>query len=214
MKKAVSSKQKAVSRDSNPASCLLPPRSRGYTLIELVVAVGLFALVMTLASGAYLLMIDLNRQAQGIATGINSLSFSLETMTRSIRTGTSYNCGNGANYMGDCTYPNGGSNFTFTDADGTSVTYARGFQSLDGSVGAITKKVGNDTVTFTDPSVNISSLKFYVSGTTQGDDYQPYVTIVVSGTVSSGPRKAPQSFTIETGAAMRGIDLTVTQSVP
>ena len=63
----------------------------GYTLVELIVAVGLFALVMLLAAGAYLMMIGVNRQAQGIATGIDNLSFALETMTRSIRTGTNYN---------------------------------------------------------------------------------------------------------------------------
>lgn len=210
MTKAVSRKQKAESKECSTHTPR--PRSRGYTLIELVVSVGLFALVMTLSSGAYLLMIDLNRQAQGIATGINSLSFALETMTRSIRTGTSYSCG--VYNSGDCAYPNGGDSLTFIDANGTSITYSRDFQSSDRSVGAIVKSVSNNTVTFTDPSVHISSLKFYVSGTIKGDQYQPYVTIIVSGTVSSGPRKAPQSFTVETGAAMRGIDLTVTQSAP
>lgn len=212
MIKIASSKQQAASRNSDPASCLLllPPRSRGYTLIELVVAVGLFALVMTLASGAYLLMIDLNRQSQGIATGVNSLSFALETMTRSIRTGSSYSCGA---FGGDCA--GGEESFTFKDMNGANITYSRGLQSVDSSVGAIVKTdTNNGAVTFTDPSIHISSLKFYVAGTTQGDDYQPYVTIIVSGTVSSGPRNAPQSFTIETGAAMRGIDLTVTQQAP
>ena len=41
----------------------------GYTLIELVVAVGLFALVMTLASGAYLLMIDPQSTGTGYCHG-------------------------------------------------------------------------------------------------------------------------------------------------
>ena len=40
--------------------------SRGYTLIELMIAVGLFALIMMLAAGAYLMMIGISRQAQGI----------------------------------------------------------------------------------------------------------------------------------------------------
>ena len=178
--------------------------SRGYTLIELIVAVGLFALVMTLAAGSYLLMIDLNRQAQGIATGIDSLSFALESMTRSIRTGTLYSCGD---FGGDC--PNGANSFSFTDSSGANITYARGQQGSGGLIGDIVK---NGATILTDPSVNVSSLTFYVTGTgtvAQGDYNQPYVTVVVSGTVSSGPRKTPQAFTVETGAAMRGVDLNI-----
>ena len=60
-------------------------RARGYTLIELMVAVGLFAIVMMLASGAYLVMIGVSRQTQGIATGVDNLAFALETMTRITR---------------------------------------------------------------------------------------------------------------------------------
>ena len=91
--------------------------TRGYTLIELIVAVGLFAFVMTLVSGAYFLMIGLNRQAQGIATGINNLSFALETMSRTIRTGYDYDCGG----LGDC--PTGATNFSFISATGDTIAY-------------------------------------------------------------------------------------------
>ena len=75
--------------------------TRGYTLIELIVAVGLFSFVMTLVSGAYFLMIGINRQAQSIATGINNLSFALETMSRTIRTGYDYDCGGASSCGGN-----------------------------------------------------------------------------------------------------------------
>lgn len=167
-------------------------KHRGYTLIELIVAVGLFALVMLLASGAYFMMISVSRQAQGISTGINNLSFALETMTRTIRTGKNYSC-NGA---GDC--PNGGTAFSMTDANNNSVAYAS-------SNGVITQ----NGIALTDPTVNITSLTFYVAGTQtvrQGDFQQPHVTIIVTGTVSYAAGKS-QTFSIETGATMRGSDL-------
>jgi prepilin-type N-terminal cleavage/methylation domain-containing protein len=160
----------------------------GYTLIELIVAIGLFALIMMLVSGAYLMMISVTKQAQGIATGIDNLSFALETMTRTIRTGTNYSC----NGVGDCF---GGSIFSVKNSSGTTMTY-----SLSG--GAIVQ----NNAALTDPSVNITSLTFYVSGTKTGDAYQPHVTITVSGTVSAGPGKT-EPFSIETGATMRGIDI-------
>ena len=170
-------------------------RSKGYTLIELIVAMGLFSLIMLLASGAYLILIGANRQAQAISTGIDNLSFALESMTRSIRTGTSYNCGG----LGDC--PNGANSFSLVDDSGTSVTY-----SLFGST--IQKMTGNTASTLTDPSVTISSLTFYAFGTHPAptDYQQARVTIIVSGTVSSGPGKT-EPFTIETGATMRGSDI-------
>ena len=170
-------------------------RSKGYTLIELIVAMGLFSLIMLLASGAYLILIGANRQAQAISTGIDNLSFALESMTRSIRTGTNYNCGG----LGDC--PNGANSFSLTDDNGTSVTY-----SLVGST--IQKMTGNTASTLTDPSVTISSLTFYAFGTHPAptDYQQARVTIIVSGTVSSGPGKT-EPFTIETGATMRGSDI-------
>jgi len=170
----------------------------GYTLIELIVAVGLFAMVMLLASGAYIMMIGLNRQAQGLATGIDNLSFALETMTRDIRTGGGYNCGG----LGDCV--SGAGSFSFLNEGGKAVSY-----SLAGS--ALQETVNGVRSNLTDPlSVTVTSLTFYVFGTktpAQGDYQQPHVTITVSGTVSIGPGKPSQSFTVETGATMRGSDL-------
>ena len=165
--------------------------TQGYTLIELVVAVGLFALIMTLVSGAYIMMISINRQAQGISTGIDNLSFALETMTRTIRTGTNYN--DGVDCLG-CT------SFSVYDTSGTKIIYTR---SVDqNGKGTITQK----GISLTDPSVNVTDLKFYVSGTTPHDASQPHVTIVVSGIVSSDQGKT-ESFTVETGATMRLLDL-------
>ncbi len=175
----------------------------GFTLIELMVAVGLFALVMTLAAGAYLMMINANRQAQALATGINNLSFGLETMTRDIRTGTGY-CG-GSNCAPGV--------FNFTNVDGQSVTYElvdNGTNCGGASAGYLARVTNGVTTPLTDPSVMISSLTFDTFGTAPysvgNDTTQARVTIVVNGCVSAGPGKT-QNFTIETGATMRGTDL-------
>ncbi|MDP2665658.1 MAG: prepilin-type N-terminal cleavage/methylation domain-containing protein [bacterium] len=171
---------------------------RGYTLIELIIATGLFALIMLLASGAYLIMIGLERQTQGIATGIDNLSFAIETMTRDIRTGSTYNCAG----LGDCSA--GRDSFTFMPSgSGTTVTYALGTQPApNDAIQGITK----DGAMLTDPSVDITSLTFYVAGTSKSDNAQPHVTITISGEVLYGHGKS-ETFHIETGATMRGTDL-------
>lgn len=188
-------------KQKGPAS---PERSGGgYTLIELMVAVGLFALIMTLASGAYIMMIGLSHKAQGIATGIDNLSFALETMTRSIRTGHSYSCGSILG-IGDC-ISGENSNFTFTDIENNTVTY-----SLSSSAIQIRENLGPLSSLTDSSTVTIDSLRFYVFGThpasasSGADSVQARVTMIISGTV---PGKVPQSFTIETGATMRGSDI-------
>lgn len=165
--------------------------SRGYTLIELMVAVGLFAIIMTLAAGAYLLMINANRQAQARASGINNLAFAAETMLRTIRTGRNYTCGT----SGDCT--NGGTTFSVIDQNGAQQTFSS-------ANGAITQ----NGIALTDPSVTITSLTFYARGTAVAptDYLQPYAIVTITGTVSAGPN-ATQSFNVETSAAMRGSDI-------
>lgn len=170
----------------------------GFTLVELMVAVGLFAVVMLLASGAYLMMIGLNQQAQVITTGIDNLSFALETMTRNIRIGSHYSCGG---LGGDCT--GGGTSITFTNPQGVSVTYG-----MSGS--ALTQTVGGTLSQLTDSSVTITAFTVYVFGTkttAQADYEQAHASLTVSGTVTAGPGKPSQAFTIETGATMRGSDL-------
>lgn len=181
---------------------LVSPKRRegGYTLVELIVAVGLFAFVMTLSSGAYLMMIGMNHRAQGVATGINDLSFALEMMTREILTGSAYDCGG----TGDCPSPIGAHSFSFRNTSGVQVTY-----DVDSSSGALRRTLGAVQSALTGSSVTITNLTFYASGTQKapGDYEQPHVSITISGTVSAGAGKPQQSFTLEAGATMRGTDI-------
>jgi hypothetical protein len=162
-----------------------------------MVAVGLFALIMTLASGAYLVMISINRQTQSITAGIDDISFALETMTRSIRTGGAYSCVG----SGDCS--GGGNSFSFVNTRGATVTYSRDSSSIQETIND--PQSGTQSSALTDPlAITINSLTFYVSGTGKSDPYQPHVTIIISGTTHG---KQPESFTVETGATMRGADI-------
>jgi prepilin-type N-terminal cleavage/methylation domain-containing protein len=172
------------------------PHFRGYTLVELIVSVGLFALVMTLASGAYFMMISVNREAQAATAGIDTVAFAVEKMARSIRTGSSYAC-NGA--PADCT--GGGTSFSFTNATGQTVSFAR-----NAGTGSIEETIDGVTRAITDPDVTITTLTFYLSGRSPADALQPRATIVVGGTVSSGPGET-KTFLVETGASMRGVDI-------
>lgn len=166
--------------------------SRGFTLIEMIVAVGVFAVVMLIMTGAYLTLIDLNRKAHAVNTVMTDLSFALETMARGIRTGTNYSCGGG-----DCV--GGGTALTFTDDAGRVITYR-----LAGT--GLVRDVAGVTAPLTSPVVTIDRMKFYVLGTSPSDARQPRVTIALSGTIAV-PNNSPVSFSFQTGATQRELDL-------
>jgi hypothetical protein len=176
-----------------------------------MVSVGVFAIVMTLASGAYLMMLRLSNNAQGVTTSVNSVSFALEYVTREIRTGTAYTCSVAYSAppiaaVTDCA--SGGAEISVTDQYTKVVTFYSAQVSGSTNYG-IYKSVDGVASLLTDPSINVSTLTFYVAGTkpySNGSDITPaHVTIVAAGTMISGKSTLP--FNIETGAVMRNPDL-------
>lgn len=74
------------------------PAQRGFTLIEIIVSLGVFSVVITIAVGALLMLVAANAQLQSEQVVMTNLSFALDSMTREIRTGTNYYCVSAANY--------------------------------------------------------------------------------------------------------------------
>ena len=64
----------------------------GFTLIEMLVSLSLFTVVVTMSVGTLLVLIDANGRAQSMQLIMTNLSFSLDSMTREIRTGTYWYC--------------------------------------------------------------------------------------------------------------------------
>lgn len=67
----------------------------GFTLIEMIVALAVFSVIVTISIGALLTLIATNQQLQAEQSVMTNLSFALDSMTREIRTGTRYFCGAG-----------------------------------------------------------------------------------------------------------------------
>lgn len=84
---------------------------KGFTLIEMIVSLGLFSVVTTIAVGALVALIGTNEQLQNERSVMTNLSFALDSMTREIRTGTNYYCAGRPNYS------SGGSEAIFNSAD-------------------------------------------------------------------------------------------------
>jgi prepilin-type N-terminal cleavage/methylation domain-containing protein len=66
--------------------------NQGFTIIELIVAMGVFAVVSTIAVGSLLALIGNNEQLQNEQSVMTNLAFLVDSMSREIRTGTNYYC--------------------------------------------------------------------------------------------------------------------------
>lgn len=69
-----------------------PQKERGFTLIEMIVSLGVFSIVITIAVGALLVIISTNKQLQAEQSVMSNLAFAMDSMTREMRTGYSYYC--------------------------------------------------------------------------------------------------------------------------
>lgn len=60
---------------------------KGFTLIEMMVSVSIFSIVVMIALGAILTVLDANRKARTLTEVMNNMNFSVEMITRSLKTG-------------------------------------------------------------------------------------------------------------------------------
>jgi prepilin-type N-terminal cleavage/methylation domain-containing protein len=181
--------------------------ARGFTLIEIMVAVSIFALVMMVSIGAVLSIVSANKKAQAVSSVITNLNFALEAMVRDLRTGYNYDCG-GADVSGTDCEDIGSSRIRFistqssTDDNPVPVEY-----NLED--GSITKSVDDGpALSLTSEEVRIEELSFYVIGTTKssGGDYnQPRIIIILKGSYEGFGSLA--EFHLQTMVSQRRIDI-------
>lgn len=173
-----------------------PVRQRGFTLIEMLVATGLFVTVMTVAVGSLLVILDANRKAQNISSSINNVFFSMETITRLVRTGYDFDCGNSGG-LTDC--PDGASSIHFTDDRNRDNEIF-----LSGS--AVSRTVDGETYQITSDTFAVQSLRFIVTGSVRSDTEQPTVTVILRGIANpDSPEKS--ELIVQSTLTQRLLDL-------
>jgi len=164
---------------------LLPRRkfTTGFTLIEMMVSVSIFAIVVMISMTAILSVVDSNKKAQSLKSVMNNLNFALETMTRSVKTGTSLS----------------------VSADNKSISlsdqYSGKYTTYKLNEKRLVRSDGSSEQPITAPEVEIDNLTFiddlsYAGGT------QPSVIMVIQGTVKANERISSK-FNIQTTITQR-----------
>jgi len=187
--------------------------NRGFSLVEMLVAVAIFMSIMTVAVSSLISIINANNKAQSIKSTIDSVTFAIENISRDMRVGSDYQClPPDTEGKSDCL--GGGPSVQYVNSEGYLIKYVF---STDSSLGVLTRTDLN-CYPFTDPcpaidlisrdsNVNISNMTFFVIGADHGSDTmptrtQPRVIITASGLISS-KGSTPTSFNLQTTASQR-----------
>ena len=70
----------------------IPGRVWGFTLIETMIAVSIFTIIVTIGMSSVLNASLIHNKSQDMRSIIDSLSFTMEDMSRNLRTGYNYHC--------------------------------------------------------------------------------------------------------------------------
>lgn len=185
----------------------------GFTLVEMIVAFGIFAVIMVMSVGSLFSIMQANYKAQTLKTVVNNLHFAFENMSRNLRMGRAYYCDATRERQEDCTNESA-SSIAFLARDDSRIVYRHNAvrQSIERATksrladGSYETILDRDFVPITAPEVKVERLQFFVDGSSPSDNRQPRVLILGSGTMQ-GRGKVISRFDIETMVSQRLLDV-------
>jgi prepilin-type N-terminal cleavage/methylation domain-containing protein len=187
-------------------------KSRGFTLVEIMVATSIFTVIMLIAIGSLVVASDSAKKSQALQSAMDNVNFAVDSMTRSLRMGTHYSCITTPSLVwpsdvNDCIAGGGGIAFIpasdLSSAPDTAYI-ANALARGDGTT-ALQRcdKAASSCIDMVANNVDVKTLKFFVRGAyPYGTDYnQPSVYIIMKGTITI--KGQPSSFAIQTMASQR-----------
>jgi type II secretory pathway pseudopilin PulG len=138
--------------------------SYGLTVVELLVAAGIFSIVIAVLTSAFVSTFRGQRNMFSFLQLQNNIRFALETMGREIRTGTQFSV------------PSPG-RLRFVNDAGETVKYCFVGGSIRRQTGSASCSISSPSIT--SPGVNIERLEFILTGANIRDGIQPRITILI-----------------------------------
>lgn len=138
-------------------------KESGLTLIEVIVAIGIFGLVVSMAFGIFGLALTSQRRIIALKNVEDNTRFAIELMAREIRTGK--------NFSGNTSL------LSFTNAKSESIVYRLNNNTIEKSSDG-----GSSYLPVTGPETTINYLNFYLTGQAANDGLQPRITITIGAT--------------------------------
>lgn len=169
-------------------------KTQGFTLVEILVVLGIFSFLMTLATGVLYMTQAVNVKLQETQAILDNVNFTIDTISRDVRYGADFHCGSSysisteTEYLlrKDCNYDGSGNKILFfkpvnSASDNVRVAYyasttSDGYEVImkdEYDAGGIL--ITSNQVTSND--VAIKNLSFYVEGAYTKDDSIPYKNV-------------------------------------
>lgn len=161
----------------------------GFTIVELIVSIGIFTVVAVAAVGALTSVIDANQRTQALTETNNNLNFVLKSMVREMRNGFNYGC-DIANPENTTCSPQPAEEFGFINAARDRV----GFEKSGSEI------VDEDGNSLTPDGVEVTHLDFRVTGSNNNNE-QARVEITIEAEAGTGDTK--QTLNLHTSATQR-----------
>ncbi len=200
---------------------------KGFTLIEVIIAVGLFSVVMTIALSVILSVVANNKKTHAVNSVVNNLNFAIDSMVRDIKTGKGYRCDknltgspadatcgtsladhNVITLVSTISGREGGNTvmYEFVPESGSGTSFEPG--RIDKTVCDDQYGTRCDTGTITSPEITIKDMVFNVSpGVSLTIPHtQPSVFLLIHGTSAVDPTSA-SDFTIQTLISQRILNI-------
>lgn len=170
-------------------------------MVELIIAVSLFAVIAFFSLGSLLSIYDANRKSQSSKTITDNLNMAIEDMARTIRFGNTYCLGMDTVPPADSSScPTGGGDAITVTFNGNRIIYRKNGTALQRS-----DNWGATYTNITSADTKIEYLKFYVFGTATTNT-QPYAVAVIKGYVGAKPT-TKTTFSIETLMSQRALNI-------
>ncbi|MBI2099826.1 MAG: prepilin-type N-terminal cleavage/methylation domain-containing protein [Candidatus Vogelbacteria bacterium] len=178
---------------------LRPVPNRGFTLIEIMVAISIFTIVAVIAVGALITANRVNQKAQSIKLVMDNLNYAMESMTFKMRRGGPYYCGDDllntpppSVTSQNCV--SGGNSLAFLTPKSAPSPETVVYGLRSGKI-AISRQ-GASPVDITSSAATITHLRFYVPSSSVGQ-----VTIIISGYAQVGHEQT--EFALQTTVSER-----------
>lgn len=174
-------------------------KKKGFTIVEMMVSVGIFTMVLSASVGGLLTMVNANNKAQALRVAMDNMNFVMEDMSRHITQGRTYYCDENGDAIPNPDPPaatdplspkscsNGGGRLYFLSnkADVGRVWY----QLIDDEIVKRTTDASGvddlDAALTSKDVLEVTNLTFFVEAGDTGDE-QPKVLVTVSGQVVVG----------------------------
>lgn|SRR3989338_494165 len=180
----------------------------GFSLIEMVVAVGVFSGAALVGVTALLSLMVSQRKAVAIQSAYDNIRFGVEIISKDLRTGDVYHCGSSGvlNLPQDCPPSgNAGTEITFLNSSGQTIRYRI---ATCGAVGCIQKSTnGGADEQITGDDINILNLHFFVTGSQPSSGESPpfHAVITLIATGEAGLGKSKSQFSLQTTVTQRTV---------